>query len=103
MLNVLVVDDEQILLRVLERLLKTRSFEVRTATNVPDALNLTKQFKPDILVTDFNLNAPQDGLDLCRAFAQTPELSRARRILISGQASQLTGQGTLFDTFLAKP
>jgi CheY-like chemotaxis protein len=103
MLNVLIVDDEPLLLKVMERLLTRRGYIVQTAVNVPEALKLARQRTPDILVTDYNLNAPQNGLDLCRAFAEDATLVKVRRIVISGQANNLKGLGILYDAFLAKP
>jgi sigma-B regulation protein RsbU (phosphoserine phosphatase) len=103
MTNVLLVDDEQALLTVIQRLLRVKSYDVLTAKNVPDALELARQYRPAILVTDFNLGGVLDGLDLCRAFTEDPELATTRRIVISGQTSYLPGQGSLYDLFLPKP
>ncbi len=103
MLNVLVVDDDPNLLRVMERLLRTKSYEVMTAANGLEAMERAANEVPDILITDYNLGGTITGLDICRLFTQDVKLSRARRIVVSGQIGNLAGEGTLFDIFLAKP
>src|SRR5689334_19031527 len=100
---VLVVDDEKVLLKIMERLLLAKSYEVLTASSASEALKLANRHKPTILVTDYNLGDRLNGLDICRAFAQNSELAETRRIIISGQVSQLPGRGTVFDLLLPKP
>lgn len=100
---VLVVDDEKVLLKVMERLLLAKSYEVLTAMKAQEALDLALKHRPEILITDYNLKDTLDGLDICRFFTDTAELAPARRIITSGQVSHLPGQGILFDLFLPKP
>jgi CheY-like chemotaxis protein len=103
MLNVLVVDDDPNLLRVMERMLRTKSYRVMTASSGLAAMEQAANEVPDILITDYNLQGTINGLDICRMFTQDAKLNAARRIIISGQIGNLSGEGTLFDIFLAKP
>lgn len=63
--NILVVDDEPQIARVLKTTLSSQGYGVRTASNGEDALLEMKSWAPDLLITD--LRMPQmDGLELCR-------------------------------------
>jgi PAS domain S-box-containing protein len=61
---VLLVEDEDLVRRVGERVLLRAGFRVVTAANVPDALALAERERPDILVTDIVLPGVGDGIVL---------------------------------------
>lgn len=103
MTSVLVVDDEAVLLMVIARLLQMKNYKVYTASNVAEALELAGQHRPDVLITDYNLNESLTGLDLCRAFVQDPLLVSSRRIIVSAEAIELDGLGHLYERLLSKP
>jgi two-component system KDP operon response regulator KdpE len=63
--NILVVDDEAQITRVLKTTLSSQGYGVRTASDGEEALQLMKGWAPDLVVTD--LRMPNvDGLELCR-------------------------------------
>src|SRR5512139_172672 len=63
--TVLIVDDDQKLLKMLQRTLVYENLNVLTATNGVDALHLVDVRKPDLLIVDWMM--PQmDGLTLIR-------------------------------------
>ena len=63
--NILVVDDDPAILRLLTHLLEQGGHRVRTATDGNQALHLILQDCPDVLVTDWMMPG-LDGLELCR-------------------------------------
>lgn len=63
--NILVVDDEPQILRVLKTTLSSQGYGVRTAANGEDALLEMKSWAPDLLITDLRMPR-MDGLELCR-------------------------------------
>ena len=71
-LRILAVDDEPISLRVLAGQLKIAGHQVVTATNGEEALALTLDYNPHIVISDWNM-PKLDGLGLCKALrsAQT--------------------------------
>lgn len=78
---VLLVDDEEQILRALRRTLELSDYEVRTTTNPSEALRLLKEAPPAILVCDQRM--PQmTGLELLLKARQISP--RSVRILISG-------------------
>ena len=62
-LRVLIVDDEEIVIRGLRALLSERwpDFEVRHAENGQLALSMSKSFQPDLVITDVRMPLT-DGL-----------------------------------------
>lgn len=63
--NILVVDDEAQIIRVLKTTLSSQGYGIRTASDGEEALQLMKDWTPDLIVTD--LRVPNvDGLELCR-------------------------------------
>ncbi len=67
---VLLVEDEDLVRRVGERVLARAGFTVVTATNVPDALKLADRERPDILVTDVVLPGVGDGIALAETLRE---------------------------------
>jgi DNA-binding NtrC family response regulator len=66
---ILVVDDEESLLRILVRFLSGLGHHVITATNGADALTLLEDGSADLLITDVNL--PQvDGIQILRTLSE---------------------------------
>src|SRR5215470_12220839 len=64
--NILVVDDEPQITRVLKTTLASQGYGVRSAADGQDALDQLKSWSPDLIITD--LRMPRvDGLELCRA------------------------------------
>jgi CheY-like chemotaxis protein len=65
--TVLLVDDDEIILRALSVVLKDHGFDVTTATNVPDALRLITSGTYDVLLSDLHMPGPGDGLTVVSA------------------------------------
>ena len=63
--KILIVDDEPQITRVLKTTLSSRGYSTRTASDGDDALQLMKEWSPDLLITDLRM-PNMDGLELCR-------------------------------------
>ena len=63
--KVLVVDDEKDFLFTMEYWLKSKGYEVATATDGFQALDLVKSFDPNIILLDVNMPG-MDGLETLR-------------------------------------
>ena len=63
--NILVVDDEQQITRVLKTTLSSQGYAVRTAADGEEALHQLKTWAPELLITDLRM-PNMDGLELCR-------------------------------------
>ena len=63
--RILVVDDEPQITRVLRTSLSSQGYDIRVANDGETALEIMKDWTPDLIITD--LSMPQmDGLELCR-------------------------------------
>lgn len=63
--NILVVDDEPQITRVLKTTLSSHGYGTRTAGDGDEALLLMKEWSPDLVITDLRM-PNMSGLDLCR-------------------------------------
>jgi len=68
--KVLLVDDEQDFLNLMSKLIGSWGYEVVTASNGVQALELSKTERPDVLVLDY-LMPDMNGLDLLRKMRST--------------------------------
>jgi DNA-binding NtrC family response regulator len=102
--TVLVVDDSQLVLRILRRILSTNGYRVLTAESPQEALQLVTSHRVDVLLTDMVFPEGETGVDLVSVLRrQAPDLAM---VAMSGQIGKetrdhLLGQGVA--TFLAKP
>jgi two-component system KDP operon response regulator KdpE len=63
--NILIVDDEPQITRVLKMTLAGHGFAARTARDGDEALQINRDWKPDLVITDLRMPGV-DGLQLCR-------------------------------------
>lgn len=107
-LDVLVVDDNQNMLRLLRTILTAIGIkEVRTSSTAEDAFDITRTFKIDLIICDWNMT-PVDGLTLVRMVRTSGESLNPEVpiIMLTGFAEKrlvLEAQEAGADAFLAKP
>jgi two-component system KDP operon response regulator KdpE len=63
--NILVVDDEPQITRVLKTTLSAQGYSIRSAGDGVRALEEMKNWSPDLVITDLRM-PNMDGLELCR-------------------------------------
>jgi DNA-binding response OmpR family regulator len=102
--RILVVDDDPETCRFMNELLREPDREIEMAESPEHALARIAERRIDLVVSDINLNADQDGLDLLRAFkAIDPDVEV---VLISAfgtlETALAAGQGGAFD-YVSKP
>ncbi|MEO6724243.1 MAG: response regulator transcription factor [Blastocatellia bacterium] len=100
--RILVVDDETQIARVLRRGLSARGYEVQTASDGEEALNVFSQWPANLVITD--LSMPQmGGLELCRRLRK---LSQVPIIVLSVKGEERTKVEALdagADDYITKP
>jgi len=100
--RILVVDDEQAVLDLLVYNLSKAHYEVRTAANGRQALELARQAEPDLILLDLML--PEvDGLDVCRELRR---VSRVPIIMITARGEEVdrvVGLELGADDYVCKP
>ena len=101
-MKILVVDDEALLVKGILFNLQSEGFQVITGANGLDAIRLTREEKPDLLILDVMM--PQlDGLTACRKIR---EFSAVPIILLTAKSEdtdKLTGFDSGADDYLTKP
>ena len=81
MSRILIVDDDGETCRFMAELLDRPDREIRTTQHVAEAMTLARQ-PFDLLISDLNLDAQQNGMDVLRVFKQAN--ARGHVVLISG-------------------
>ncbi|MFA5009139.1 MAG: response regulator [Candidatus Paceibacterota bacterium] len=81
-MKVLVVEDEEVLKKVLQEKLEGEDFIIKIATDGEMALSLAKEFKPDLILLDIILSK-KDGIQVLEELKTNPLLSKIPVIMIS--------------------
>lgn len=103
MATVLVVDDESLLRRLLERVLRDAGYDVVSARHGAEALSIVADKKVDVVVTDFMMPR-MNGAELATAIREQLGDSAPPCVLVSGTIDVvLPSQRTLFVSVLGKP
>jgi two-component system, OmpR family, KDP operon response regulator KdpE len=100
--NILVVDDEAQIARVLKTTLSAQGYGIRTAADGMQALQEMKTWPPDLIITDLRM-PNMDGLELCR---QVRKQSRIPIIVLSVKGEETIKVEALdagADDYVTKP
>ncbi|ATE53800.1 DNA-binding response regulator [Actinosynnema pretiosum] len=100
--KVLVVEDTQEIRTVIEMALTDARFDVRSAGDGDTALELVRQWDPEVVLLDLNIPGP-DGLEVCRRLRQ---FSTAYVLMLTARADEvdkLVGLSAGADDYLTKP
>ena len=103
--RVLVVDDIVANVRLLEAKLTTEYFEVATAMNGADALEIITTFKPDIVLLDVMMPGI-DGIEVCRRIKTNPTTQHIPVIMVTAldqPEDRVRGLEAGADDFITKP
>lgn len=86
--KILVADDETHILHVVSLKLRNAGFNVITARDGQEALELAQQEKPDLIITDYHM--PQlSGLELCQRLKQDPATNTIPAIMLTARGYHL--------------
>ena len=100
--TVLIVDDEVDVIEVFTMLFQVHGFDVISAGNGRDALDVLKASVPDIVLSDCMMPV-MDGIELCRRLKQAPATATIPIILMSAAPDCHDLAGAPYDVFLKKP
>lgn len=104
--KIVVVDDDAKVIIMVEKVLTELGFIVLSANEGKKALELVKQEKPVLLISDI-LQPGIDGIGLCQSIKEDPQLEDIKIILMSGVYKQTSLKreimGATSDAFIEKP
>ena len=104
--RILIVDDEQDIVEVLEKILEDEAkYEVEVAKGGFAAGVTAEKFRPHVILLDMHLT-DVDGRELAKHVKANPDLQLTKVIAMSGKLSEDEAKGLLtggFDGFLRKP
>ncbi len=103
--KVLIVEDEKDTRFILEKLLSRNNYEVVTAVNGQDALEVLKNFVPKVIVADWTMPI-LDGLALCNILKGDDKFKLTYFIILTARSSlkdRIMGLDVGADDFLVKP
>lgn len=103
--KILVVDDEEDILSLVKMRLEANGYEVITAQDGQEGLNIAKSAKPDLIVLDLML-PKMDGYKVCRILKFDSRYKDIPIILFTARSREedkKTGFVTGADAYITKP
>ena len=103
--RILLVDDEADILEFVRYNLLKEGYEVHTASNGAEALEVAAATRPHLILLD-RMMPVMDGAETCRAIRRDPRLRGTIVVFLSAlgeEEQQLTGFGVGADDYLVKP
>ncbi len=103
--KILLVDDEPDILEFLSYNLKKEGFEVHTAQNGEEALNIAKKILPQLIILDVMM-PEMDGIETCEELKKIPDLNNTIITFLSARGedyTQIAGFEAGADDFVTKP
>ncbi len=79
--KILVVDDDMDVITVLEQMLGNEGYEVISAFNKEEGIELALNEKPDLAILDVMMTTHYEGFEMAREFVDNPELRNIPTIM----------------------
>lgn len=87
--RVLIIDDDEDLLRSFQVTLESQGFAVITAQSGINGLALVRSEKPDLLVLDVMMKTNLEGYNLLHLIKKEPDFKKLPIIILTGMIDQL--------------
>ncbi|HRY33301.1 MAG TPA: response regulator transcription factor [Bacteroidales bacterium] len=103
--KILLVDDEKDVLEFLGYNLRKEGYQVFTAVNGKEGLQLARETKPHLIILDVMMPV-MDGMETCVEIRQIPDLQHSMVIFLTARGedySQIAGFDAGADDYITKP
>jgi two-component system alkaline phosphatase synthesis response regulator PhoP len=103
--KILIADDEPDILEILEFNLKAEGYEVITAKNGDEAIDLAKKHSPNLIILDVMMPG-KTGLEACNILRSQPQFTETLIIFLtamSDESAEIKGLETGADDYITKP
>lgn len=86
--KILAVDDEPNILMSIEFILEMEGYEVYTARDGDEALEVAGRIKPDLILLDINMPR-KDGYEVCRILREREDMADVKVIMLTAKGQSL--------------
>jgi len=103
--KILVVEDDYIVARTIERSLQSEEFHVTLTSRGDKGLHIAQQDRPDLVILDI-IMPDMDGYEVCKAMRATPQLADVPVLFLTAKVQtqdKITGFTIGADDYLCKP
>jgi two-component system, OmpR family, KDP operon response regulator KdpE len=100
--HILVVDDEPQITRVLRTTLNAQGYDIRVANDGETALEIVKDFTPDLVITDLMM-PNMNGIELCRQLRKTSQVPILVLSVRGEERSKIEALDSGADDYITKP
>jgi two-component system, OmpR family, alkaline phosphatase synthesis response regulator PhoP len=103
--KILIADDEPDILEIIQFNLQTEGYEVATAKNGDEAIDMAKKHQPDLIILDIMMPG-KNGIEVCKILRTQPKFNQTLIIFLSALSDENTevrGLETGADDYLTKP
>ena len=104
-MKILIVDDEKDILEFLSYNLRKEGFEILTANNGQEGLEMATKEVPDLIILDVMM-PEMDGIEACEKIRENPSLEDTLVLFLTARAeeySELAGFTAGADDYITKP
>lgn len=103
--KILIADDEPDILEIIQFNLQAEGYEVVTAKNGDEAIDMAKKNHPDLIILDVMMPG-KNGIDTCNILRSQPDFKETLIIFLSAlsdESTEVRGLETGADDYLTKP
>jgi len=86
--KILAVDDEPNILMSIEFILEMEGYQVHTARDGDEALEVAEEVRPDLILLDINMPR-KDGYEVCRILREREHLAGTKVIMLTAKGQTL--------------
>ena len=106
MAEILVINDDPVTRRVLQRGLQRQGYSVTIAYTGPEGIKQAEYLQPAMIICDWMLPGGMDGLEICRLVKANPDLTTTYFLLVTAKGrteERVQGLDAGADDLLSKP
>ena len=103
--KILIADDEPDILEIIQYNLQAEGYDVFTAKNGNEAIDLAKKYQPDLIILDVMMPG-KNGIEVCNILRLQPLFNDTLIIFLtalSDESTEIKGLETGADDYLTKP
>ena len=103
--KILIADDEPDILEIIQYNLQAEGYEVTTAKNGNEAIDLAKKVQPDLIILDIMMPG-KNGIEVCNILRLQPAYNDTLIIFLSAlsdEGTEVKGLETGADDYITKP